>query len=334
MMGQGPTRVAQVGCGHWGKNLARNFAELGALAAISDDHAATAEKISADHGVPARSFDAILADPDIDGVALATPAISHADMAMRALAAGKHVFVEKPLALDPRDAEHVIAAADRAGRVLMVGHLLQYHPIFLALKQIVMSGTLGTLSYLYSNRLSFGKLRIEENVLWSFAPHDISMLLALAGGSPDHVTAEGMADVTPGIADWATCHVRFPSGIRGHVSVSWLHPFKEQRLVVIGSEGMAVFEDSQPDWHKRLAIYRHKIDKTGAAPVPVKAEPEYVDVIQSEPLRDECRHFLDCIASGAAPRTDGREGLAVLRVLNAAESALRLSLRGTGDVYG
>jgi predicted dehydrogenase len=321
-------RVAQVGCGHWGKNLARNFAELGALAAISDDHAPTAAKISSEHGVPALSYDAILADPTIDGVALATPAVSHADMALRAIAAGKHVFVEKPLALDPRDAERVIAAGEKAGRVLMVGHLLQYHPIFLALKQVVASGALGELTYIYSNRLSLGKFRTEENVLWSFAPHDISMLLGLADQAPDHVTAEGMATVTPGIADWATCHLRFPSGLRGHVAASWLHPFKEQRLVVIGTNGMAVFEDSQPDWTRRLAIYRHKIDKTGAAPMPVKAEPEYIEVALSEPLRDECGHFLACISSGETPRTDGREGLRVLRVLDAAERALQTSLRG------
>lgn len=319
-------QVAQVGCGHWGKNLARVYAQLGALAAIADGHEATADRISAEHGVPALSWNEILADPAIVGVSLATPAVSHAELALQAIAAGKHVFVEKPLALAPGEAEQVIHAAGSARRVLMVGHLLQYHPIFLTLRDLVSAGELGTLRYLYSNRLSLGKFRIEENVLWSFAPHDISMLLALAGEPPTDVTAEGAAILTPGIADWATSHMRFASGLRAHVAVSWLHPFKEQRLVAIGDKGMAVFEDSTVDWNKRLAIYRHTIDRGGTVPVPIKAEPEYLAVPQSEPLTAECRHFIDCIAQGATPRTDGHEGLRVLRVLDAAESALRASL--------
>lgn len=321
-------RIAQIGCGHWGKNLARNFAQLGALVAISDGHEPTASRISAEHGVPALSFDAVLADRNIDAIALATPAVAHATMALQALAAGKHVFVEKPLALAPADAERVIAAAAAADRVLMVGHLLQYSPIFLALRDLVRGGELGTLQYLYSNRLSLGKFRTEENVLWSFAPHDISMLLALVGEAPDAVTAEGAAFVTPGIADWATCHMRFPSGARAHVTTSWLHPFKEQRLVAIGDKMMAVFEDSQPEWGRRLALYRHGIDRSGAAPTPVKGEAEYIAVTEAEPLRAECLHFLDSIAKRQSPRTDGHEGLRVLRVLDAAETALRASLEG------
>lgn len=322
------SRVAQIGCGHWGKNLARNFAQLGALVAISDGHGPTASRISAEHGVPSRSFEEILADEQIDAVALATPAVAHAGMALQALAAGKHVFVEKPLALAPADAERVIAAATAGNRVLMVGHLLQYSPIFLTLRDLAGSGELGKLQYLYSNRLSLGKFRTEENVLWSFAPHDISMLLALVGEAPDAVTAEGAAFVTPGIADWATCHMRFPSGARAHVTTSWLHPFKEQRLVAIGDKAMAVFEDSQPEWGRRLAIYRHGIDRSGAAPAPIKSEAEYVAVTEAEPLRAECLHFLESISKGQQPRTDGHEGLRVLRVLDAAETALRASLEG------
>lgn len=319
-------RIAQVGCGHWGKNLARNFAELGALAAIADGDPSTAAKISALHGVPVLTLEAILADTTIEGVALATPAVTHAELALKAVAAGKHVFVEKPLALDPVDAERVIEAAASAGLVLMVGHLLQYHPVFLALRDLVARGELGTLRYIYSNRLSLGKFRTEENVWWSFAPHDVSMVLALAGETPRVTAVEGTVVVTPGVADWATCHMAFPSGLRAHIATSWLHPFKEQRLVAVGDAGTVVFEDSAADWDKRLALYRHGIDRSGPTPAPIKAEVEYVAVPQGEPLRNECSHFLSCIATGLVPRTDGVEALGVLRVLDAAEAQLRESI--------
>lgn len=318
--------LAQVGCGHWGRNLARNFADLGALAAVADADDAIAARIGAEHGVPARGFEEVLADPSIAAVSLATPAPLHAPMALAAFAAGKHVYVEKPLALDPADGARLIEAANRAGRILMVGHLLQYHPIFLALKALVAAGELGTLRYVYSNRLGLGKYRVEENVLWSFAPHDISMLLALAGEEPDRVAADGAAYVTPGIADWCVCRLGFPSGLRGHVCASWSHPFKEHRLVAVGDRAMAAFEDSQPDWDKRLALYRHGIERAGPAPVPVRADPVYVPVARAEPLRRECEHFLACVRDGARPRTDGAEGLAVLRVLDRAERALAASL--------
>ena len=321
-------RIAQIGCGHWGKNLARNFAELGALAAVTDADPATTQRIAGEHKVAARDFDAILADPEIDAVALASPAVSHAAMARAALGAGKHVFVEKPLALSPADGAQVVAAAEQANRVLMIGHLLQYHSLFLRLKELVDAGEIGRLRYIYSNRLSLGKVRIEENVLWSFAPHDLSMVLALAGEEPDHVTAEGASMLTPGIADWSLCQLRFPSGLRGHVQASWLHPFKEQRLTVVGETGMAVFEDSVPDWNRRLVFYRHRFDRSGPVPLPVKAEPEYITVPEVEPLNAECRHFIDCVATGARPRTDGHEGLRVLNVLDRAEAALEASLAG------
>jgi predicted dehydrogenase len=323
-------KVAQIGCGHWGKNLARNFADLGALAAISDDHPETAARIAAEHGVPARSFAEILADPAIDGIALATPAAMHGRMALEALAAGKHVFVEKPLALDPAEAEAVVAAAESAGRVLMIGHLLQYHPQFRALLALVREGRIGRLRYIYSNRLSLGKIRTEENVLWSFAPHDISMVLALTGGQPEEVTATGAAILQPGIADWSICHLNFPSGVRAHLHSAWLHPFKEHRLVVVGDNGMAVFEDSAPEWERRLAVYPHRVDFSGPAPAAIKGEPDYVAVEPAEPLRSECSQFLHSIATAEPAPTDGREGLAVLRVLDRAEQALRQSLSETG----
>ncbi|MEI4197511.1 Gfo/Idh/MocA family protein [Roseovarius sp. E0-M6] len=320
-------KVAQIGCGYWGKNLARNFAELGALAAVVDGNPDTANAFSEQYSVPVRTLDEVLADNTIQAVSLATPAETHAALASRAIKAGKHVYVEKPLSLEIADAEAVIKEAASAERVLMVGHLLQYHPVFLRLREIVESGTLGPLRYIYSNRMSLGKFRVEENVLWSFAPHDFSMILSLAGEEPSTVTAQGAAFVTADLADWATVQFVFPSGVRGHVQASWLHPFKEHRLVVVGEKAMAVFEDSASEWGEKLKIYDHTIDYSGAVPVPRKADAQCIAVAPGEPLKEECRHFLDCAENGRSPRTDGTEGLRVLRALEQAESALQTSLR-------
>ena len=316
-------KIAQVGCGYWGKNLVRNFAQIGALGAIVDPYQPTAEKMSAEFEVPALSFDQVLADPDISGVAFATPAETHADGAVAALMAGKHVYVEKPLAITMADCRRMIGTAAAADRILMVGHLLQYHPIFVALRDLVAGGEIGRLTYVYSNRLSLGKFRIEEDVLWSFAPHDISMVLALANSPVSEVSAQGSAFVTPGIANVATCQLGFASGLKGHVFTSWSHPFKEQRLVAIGESGMAVFEDSRPEWNEKLAIYRHQIDRSGPVPVPRAAAAEYVAVPKGEPLRTECESFVEAIRTGKPPRTDGAEGLAVVEVLERATRAMR-----------
>jgi UDP-2-acetamido-3-amino-2,3-dideoxy-glucuronate N-acetyltransferase len=314
--------IAHVGCGYWGKNLARNFAELGALAAVVDGDPETAARISAATGARVATLDEVLADGTIDAISIATPAPTHFTVAMRAIEAGKHIFVEKPLALDLAEAERMIAAAEAADRRLMVGHLLQYHPIFCAMRGLVADGAIGALQYVYSNRMSLGKIRVEENVLWSFAPHDVSMILSLADAECEEVSAQGAAIVTAGIEDWALLQLRFANGLKGHIQTSWLHPFKEQRLVAIGAEGMLVFEDSAPAWEDKLKLYRHRIDRSGPVPVPEKADPEPIKVEKSEPLRNECRHFLDCVASGDTPLTDGQEGLAVLKILCSASDAL------------
>jgi predicted dehydrogenase/acetyltransferase-like isoleucine patch superfamily enzyme len=313
--------VAVTGCGTWGRNLVRNFHELDALVAVHDTAPATAATIADRYGVLARPFEQILADPDIDAVVIATPAATHATVARQALAAGKHVFVEKPLALEPRDAEALEAMATGNGLVLMVGHLMQYHPAFLKLKSLVDEGALGRIQYLYSHRLNLGKVRREENALWSFAPHDVSMILALAGGQPDQVTATGSACLHATVADVTTTHLHFPGGQTAHIFVSWLHPFKEQKLVVVGDRAMAVFDDAQP-WPSKLVLYPHRIDWIAGMPTPSRAEAVPVPVEPAEPLRQECTHFLDCVSTGARPRTDGAEGLAVLRVLEAAQRAM------------
>lgn len=318
--------IAHVGHGYWGRNLARNFHQLGHLVAIVDADGGAAGAAAATYGVRAMSFEDVLSDPAIDAVSLASPAGLHYAQARAALEAGKHVYVEKPVALDVGEAEALCTLAEARGLVLMVGHLLHYHPVYVKLREMVAAGELGRLLHVYSNRLSLGKFRTEENVLWSFAPHDISMILGLVGEEPAGVTAQGTVAFTPGIADLASVQLRFPGGTRAHVLTCWMHPFKEQRLVVIGDKAMAVFEDSQPVWDDKLLVYRHAIDRGGSVPNPIKAEAESVAVEKTEPLKEECRHFVECIATGARPRTDGREGLAVLRVLDAAERALAENL--------
>ncbi|MBO6725866.1 MAG: Gfo/Idh/MocA family oxidoreductase [Rhizobiaceae bacterium] len=319
-------RIAHVGHGYWGKNLARNFAELGALEAVVDENRAVADEAAKLLGARSATFDEVLADAAIDGVSLASPASLHAKQAIMALKAGKHVFVEKPLALTIDDAQQVCNLASAKSLKLMVGHLLQYHPVFAALRTMVQDGELGAIRYAYSNRLSLGKFRAEENVLWSFAPHDLSMLLSVFGEEPSSVTAQGNVWFQPGIADLACVQMHFPSGGSGHLLASWMHPFKEQRFVVVGDKASAVFEDTAANWDRKLAIYRHEFDMSGSAPVARKAEAAYIAVPRSEPLKTECSHFVECIDEGRQPLTDGEEGLRVLKVLQAAEDALAQNL--------
>ncbi len=315
---QTPARVAVIGCGYWGRNLVRNFADLGALAAVCDTDPEAARQFGAQYRVSTPAFEDILRDEAVDAVAIATPAVTHSDFARQALAAGKHVFVEKPVALNVDAAEELNTLAKQQGRVLMVGHLLQYHPAFIRLKELVAGGDLGRLRHIYSHRLNLGKVRREENILWSFAPHDISMILSLVGEEPDRVSAVGSFFLQSQVADVTTTHMSFPGGENAHVFVSWLHPYKEQKLVVVGDDGMAVFDDTV-DWKQKLQIYRHRILWENSLPTPDKAEAEAIAVAPAEPLRQELAHFLDCIAGNASCRTDGNEGIRVLKVLQASE---------------
>ena len=315
-------RIAVAGCGHWGRNLVRNFAALGSLAAVSDQDPAVAGLFAEKHGVPALSWQELLADDGIDGIVVAAPAVAHYRLAKEALSAGKHVFVEKPLALRGAEAVELCRLAEDAGRILMVGHLLQYHPAFRRLKELVRSGDLGRLQYVYSNRLNLGRVRREENILWSFAPHDISMILSLVGEDPTEVSATGASYLHRQIADVTTTNLSFAGGQQAHIFVSWLHPFKEQKLIVVGDRGMAVFDDGEP-WSHKLTRYAHNIDWREGKPEPRRADAEPVALEEAEPLSLECQHFLDCIKSGETPLTDGEEGSRVLRVLEAAEESMK-----------
>ena len=311
--------IAVVGCGHWGKNLVRNFAELGSLRAICDPDVEIAQNFAKQFGVENLSFAQVLREPLIEGVVLAVPAPVHASMAIAAAEAGKHVYVEKPLALSEVEAAKIITSAHHCDVKLMVGHLLQYHPMFMAVRDLVDLGELGDLKYIYSNRLSFGKVRSEEDVIWSFAPHDISMILSLTGEEPEMVKTESTSVLQSDIADTAIVHLEFKSGLKAHVSISWLHPYKEQKLVVVGDSAMVVFDDTK-HWSEKLALYRHVIGVAGGLPNLKKSDVEYLQIPQSEPLRNECEHFMNVVNDNSAPITDGNEGLRVLKVLAQASS--------------
>jgi len=308
-------KVAVFGCGYWGKNLIRNFSQLGSLGAIVDPNKDLADIYSSKYGAQSMSTEQAL-NSDLDAIVIAAPAELHAKLAIQALDAGKHVYVEKPIALNEKDALAMILASKKADKKLMVGHLLQYHPIFVALRKKVRGGELGELHYAYSHRLSLGKFRVEEDAFLSLAPHDVSMILSLFDESPIHVSKRGSAFVTRSVDDEARLDMVFPSGGRAHIFTSWLHPFKEQRLVVVGKKGMAVFDDQKP-WEEKLAIYRHGIDTNGDVPVPKKADVDYIKVRKGEPLENECRHFIDSIINDTTPFTDGKEALRVLRVMEA-----------------
>jgi len=316
-------RIGVLGVGHWGPNLMRNFDALGSLAAYCDLRAEVLQAQAALYP-DARAFsdpEALIASADIDAVSIATPAAAHGPLVAQALAAGKHVLVEKPLCLDLEEARRLGAEAEARGLTLMVGHLLLYHPAFVALERIVASGRLGNLRYIYANRLSLGKIRREENALWSFAPHDASMILQLVGAMPESVTTSGGHYLQPGVADTTLSHIAFADGVQAHIFVSWLHPYKDHRLVVVGSEGMAVFHDNVagPD---KLLLYSHGVGWDGDVPSVNRAEATPIDYDEGEPLALECTHFVDCVASGRRPRSDAEEGIRVLAVLDACQRSL------------
>jgi len=315
--------VCVVGAGYWGKNLVRNFAGLGALRAVCDADAGRLDVAGGAGGGPRlfRDYEEALGCGDVEAVVLATPARDHFRMAEAALRRGKDVFVEKPIALRYHDGAQLVALARRQGRVLMVGHLLEYHPAVLRLCELVDRGELGTIQYIYSTRLNFGKIRCEENILWSFAPHDLAVILRLLGDYPLEVTATGGAYLQPNVADVTITGLLFDRGVRAHIFVSWLHPYKEQRLVVVGSQRMAVFDDVEPK--NKLVLFDQHVEWVDGQPVPRRHGGTPVDVGAEEPLRLECQHFLDCVRTRQAPRTDGASALRVLRVLQASQHSLQ-----------
>jgi UDP-2-acetamido-3-amino-2,3-dideoxy-glucuronate N-acetyltransferase len=316
--------VAVLGAGAWGINLVRNFHALGVLKAIVEPNEQRLQEVCSKYPVEGfTDIDPVLERSDINAVVIATPASTHASLALQALEAGKDVFVEKPMALTVEDGEKLVQKAKELERILMVGHVLEYHPAVQKLKQLINEGELGRIQYIYSHRLNLGRIRTEENVLWSFAPHDIALLLRLLGTMPEEVFCYGEAFLNHEISDVTLTILRFPKHIQAHIFVSWLHPFKEHRFVVVGDKQMAVFDDTKP-WSEKLVLYPHQIEWVkGQIPVAHSAETKPVEIEEKEPLRVECEHFLECVATRKKPLTDGESALRVLRVLEAAHQSLK-----------
>jgi len=314
--------IAVIGCGYWGKNVVRTFHGLGALRYVCDVRPQVLEDARTKYGVRgSASVAEVLADPEVEGVAIAAPAIQHYDLVKQALNAGKHVLVEKPLALRLAEGRHLARIARARSRVLMVGHILQYHPAITKLKELIVAGELGRIKYIYSSRLNLGKLRAEENILWSFAPHDISAMLYLLEEMPTRIASHGGVYIDSRIADTTLSTCQFASGVNVHIFVSWLHPFKEQKLTIVGGKKMAVFDDMQPE--AKLVLYSHRIDWVDRVPVAHSDQGQVVPIEKAEPLRLECEHFLECMREGRKPRTDAAGALQVLEVLDACERSLR-----------
>lgn len=316
-------KIGLVGGGYWGKNLIRVFYELGVLKEIYDENK-TLKEIYQKKYPELRftmDFNHILFNPEINGVIISTPAVTHYNLAKESLLAGKDVFVEKPLALKVKEAEELINTAERKNLILMVGHILHYHPAVQELKKLINENELGTIQYVYSNRLNIGRIRHEENILWSFAPHDISLLLSIAGQMPEKVVSFGGIYLPHNVEDVTLTHFSFSNGIEAHIFVSWLNPFKEQKFVVIGNEKMAVFDDTKKD--EKLIIYSHKINwSEREIPTIEKAEGKVVKLENKEPLKEEAMQFLESIEERKKPLTDGKEGLKVLEVLEMAQKSL------------
>ncbi len=322
--------LAIAGIGAWGRNLLRNFYNLsgGRLVLVCDQDEKRLDYAKSNYvGIEATTnFDDVLSRDDIEALILATPPAEHFRMAMAAIEAGKDVFVEKPLVLSVADGEHLVEAAEKANRILMVGHIMVYHPATIYLKSLISDNELGRVYYLYASRVNLGKVRDIENALWSFAPHDISIILFLLEKDPVRVTATGSAYLQPGIEDVAFLTMHFGDGTMAHIHVSWLDPHKDRKLVVVGSKKMAVFDDVQAS--EKIRLY----DKGVTTRQDYETYGEYLSirtgdilipqVKSSEPLAEECRHFLQCIEKRERPRSDGTEGLRVLRVLDAAQKSL------------
>lgn len=315
------SKVAVIGCGNWGKNLIRNFHALGGLYAVSDKVATQAADYAAQYNVPALSFEAILQDPAIDGCVIATPSHTHALLATQCLMAGKHVYIEKPFTTNTDEALQLTKLAQSKSKVLMVGHLLQYHDVFLYLKEQVHNGLIGKLQYCRFERTNCGKFPAEKSVLWDYAPHDLSMLLAITKKMPLKLQAKNGNFFSHTHHDTVSLDFTFADNVHANIYVSWLHPTKSQKAIIVGSEGMIVFDDTLP-WEQKCQLSVFPPDWEDGLPKPVALSPVPMPVPpQSEPLKQECQHFLTCIETGQTPRTDGVEASNVVQLLACAEKA-------------
>lgn len=320
--------IGVLGLGYWGPNLARNFAALpnAEVTWLCDGNPAALDRQRAAHPAAklTASFDDLLNDDALDAVVIAAPVPQHAELTLAAIAAGKHVFVEKPLGATLEEAERVAAAAAESDRIVMVGHLLEYHPAVEKLKGLIDDGELGEIRYVYSTRLNLGKLRTDENALWSLGPHDVSVALALIGEEPSELVAHGESYMNEGVEDVVFGYLRFPSGVAAHLHISWLDPHKQRRITVVGSKRMATFDDMSIEG--KLTIYDKGFDQSFESYGEYLARSGDItmpEISNEEPLRIECRHFVECIQSGERPRTDAESGLRTVRVLEGLQQSLR-----------
>ncbi|MGB9858150.1 MAG: Gfo/Idh/MocA family protein [Dictyoglomaceae bacterium] len=311
--------IGLIGLGYWGKNILRNLYELNVLRSACDFDERVIEERRKDFPDVnyTQKIEDILQDQEITAVAIATPAVTHYDLAKRALLSGKDVFVEKPMATSLREGEELVKLLEENNKILMVGHILQYHPAVVKMREIIKDGVIGDIIYIYSHRLNVGKIRADENAWWSLAPHDVSLILEIIGEMPVKVYSQGFGFITKGVEDGLLTALEFESGIKAHIFVSWWHPFKEQKLVVIGTKGMIVFDDTTKE---KLFLYPHKVEYNNGFPMAKKEEMQIIPVENEEPLKLELLHFIECVKERKRPKTDGYEGLRVLRIL---EQAIR-----------
>ncbi len=323
-------RIGIIGLGYWGPNLVRNFASIeGAqLVSVCDADPTRISKVLKEHPGISGTPDAgeLISDDSLDALVIVSSAATHYELAGRAMSAGKHVFVEKPLALTAAEGEDLVRVSREKERVLMVGHLLLYHPVVQWIKEYADSGELGDIMYMYSQRLNLGRVRHDENCLWSIGPHDVSVMLYLVGAGPTEVSVHGMDYVQEGIEDVIFCNLKFPDDVIGNLHISWLDPHKERRMTIVGKKKMLVFDDMAPS--EKLRIYDKGVDVPDeylsfAESLTLRSGDVVSPAIaMSEPLRLECLHFIECVRSGTEPLSGGGEGLAVLRVLEAGQKSL------------
>ncbi|MEE3257611.1 MAG: Gfo/Idh/MocA family oxidoreductase [Candidatus Latescibacterota bacterium] len=325
-----PVEIAGVGAGYWGKNLVRVFRDLPdvRLRQVCDADPAIRSAIQRQFPEVATGsdYDLLLQDEALDAVVLAVPAALHYALACQALERGKHVYVEKPMTLNAADAQRLVELAAARDRVLMVGHLLEYHPAVQMLRRLVQSGELGDIYYVYSQRVNLGIVRSDENALWSLAPHDISVILHLLGQEPDAVSARGECYLQPDIEDVVFANLHFADGKMAQLQLSWLDPHRIRRLTVVGSRKMAVFDDVESA--EKVRIYDKSAERPEYDSYGESITLRFGDVViprleMAEPLKLECQHFADCVRSGQTPLSDGHDGLRVVRVLEAAQESLR-----------
>jgi predicted dehydrogenase len=324
-----PVRVGVVGFGYWGPNLVRNMDRLAdaRLVAAYDLSEANLAKFADLYPGVATTTDlaSLLADHDLDAVVIATSAPSHHGIARQVITAGKHCFVEKPLALTSADAEDLVRLADERGVALMVGHLMEYHSAINWIRDYIASGDLGDVLYLYAQRLNLGKVRTEENAFWSLAPHDVSIVLYLLGEAPDSVSANGAAYLHDGVHDTVFANLHFPSGKMANIHVSWLDPHKVRKFTIVGTKKMLVFDDMEAT--EKIWIYDKGVEPAEAMAYGEDLTLRFGDITvpwirMKEPLSIEVQHFIDCCATGETPRSDGRDGLRVVRILEAVDESM------------